>query len=71
MTTSPSKDKDRLSLDPDYAPTAFAFYDFEVQALWRIIQHQYISYEDTEALAVGTKIRKIVDGLASGPSKSA
>lgn len=63
--------ENRLELDPNYAPTAFAFYDFEVQAMWRIIQHQYIHYDDSEAMAVGTKIRKIVDGLASGPSKSA
>ena len=67
MTTSPS----RLELDKDYAPSAFAFYDYEVQALWRLLQHQYINYEDLEAMAVGTKIRKIVDGLASGPGKSA
>jgi len=61
----------RLELDPNYAPVTFAFYDYEVQALWRLLAHQYINYEDLEAMAVGTKIRKIVDGLASGPSKSA
>ena len=69
MTTSPSKD--RLELDPNYAPEVFAFYDYEVKALWRLLAHQYINYEDLEAMAVGTKIRKIVDGLASRPGKSA
>lgn len=31
----------------------------EVNALWRIIKNQYISYEDLEASAIATRIGKI------------
>jgi hypothetical protein len=31
----------------------------EINALWRIIKHQYISYEDLEASAIASRIAKI------------
>ena len=44
----------------------------ELKALYRILEHQYINYEDQEASTVVSKIGNILreHELANGPSKS-
>jgi hypothetical protein len=39
----------------------YEFTEVEVRALWRILAHHYIHYEDTEAINVVRKISKIVE----------
>lgn len=42
----------------------------EIEALWRIIAHQYISYEDSAAQKVTTRLVQLIRGYELGSKSS-
>jgi len=49
---------------PERTPGTVELTKEEIEALWRLLSHHYISYEDVKALEVVRKIAKLHEILA-------